>query len=395
MKLSPKIPIVALVAVAVLAGVCVLSGAQTNSSQAAGAKFSYGGDAAETPAQFIDNLVFLSARVNSSAPSLFQLDTTAQSSSIAPARAEEIGHGSSPAPVLNLEGVDVTLPALPIRASDNFGARVGEVYQGTLGSDFLSCVVLEIDYGRQTVRAFSNDAYKYSGKGTIFPLKLQQGVPVIPAQFALAKGKAIQGNFVINTALDASVLLSNKFLAGRKMFSDRGRVIPAIDPISGNAGASMGKLHGFRMGQITPEDVLITFSDSALPEVGTPLAGEIGADILRRFVVVFDFAHQRLIFTPNLRFPDPDQEDKSGLLIVGKGPDYKRFEVVGVEPHTPAADAGIEKGDVIAGVDAEAAADLSLLVTRDLFKQVGHKYKLLVEHNGATKDVTLQMRRYF
>jgi len=384
---------ISLLAVAVIA--CAFLPPRAGAPADVTATFSYGGDAAEIPAQFTDNLVFLSARVNQSSPSLFQLNTTAATSSIAPTRAAEIGRSDAPSPVLGFEGLDVSLPALPLRADDTFGSRVGQTYQATVGDDFLSGVVLEIDYARETVRAFSPATYKYSGKGTTFPLKLSQGMPLIPAQAALARGKVVQGDFLVNTALDASVLISNKFLASHKALGERGRIVPAIDPISGETGASLGKLRGFKVGQLVPDDVLATFSDSALPDVGSPIAGEIGAGMLRRFVAVFDFPHHQLILAPTTHFPDPDQEDKSGLLIVGKGPDYKRFEVVEVQPHTPAAEAGIEKGDIVAGVDAEAAADLSLLVTRDLFQQVGHKYKLVIEHNGETKEVTLQMRRYF
>jgi hypothetical protein len=392
MKLSPRFFSLSFLAAAGIA--CAFLPARARSSSEGAAAFA-GSDVAEIPAQFLDELVFLSPRVNQSSPSLFELDTTAATSSLAPWRAAEIGRTDVASPVLNFEGLDVSLPTLPLRTDDSFGPRVGQTYQATLGNDFLSSVVLEIDSSRQTVRAFSPDTYTYSGKGTKFPLKLSQGLPVIPAQFSLPKGRTVEANFLVNTALNASVLVSTKYIVGRKMMSDRGRVVPVIDPVSGEAGALTGKLKSFKVGQMVPDDVLATFSDSALPDAGVPIAGEIGAGLLRRFVVVFDFPHHQLTLTPTIHFSDPDQEDKSGLLIVGKGPDYKRFEVVDVVPKTPASEAGIEKGDVIAGVDAEAAADLSLLVTRDLFRQVGHKYKLVVEHNGGTKEVSVQMRRYF
>ena len=46
-----------------------------------------GGDAAEIPAQFIDNLISLPVQVNGGKPSLFQLDSSASATSIDPARA--------------------------------------------------------------------------------------------------------------------------------------------------------------------------------------------------------------------------------------------------------------------------------------------------------------------
>ena len=48
---------------------------------------------------------------------------------------------------------------------------------------------------------------------------------------------------------------------------------------------------------------------------------------------------------------------------------------------------------MIAGVDEEAAADMTLDALRALFRQVGHKYKLLIERNGKTLTINVQMRR--
>jgi len=142
-------------------------------------------------------------------------------------------------------------------------------------------------------------------------------------------------------------------------------------------------------------DVLGVYSNHQFPDSAMPVAGAIGSHMLRRFTVVFDFPHHQLMFEPNSHLVDPDEEDKSGLILSAKGTNLKTYEVVSVQPNSPAALAGIKVGDVIAGVDTDPAADLSLLVVRDLFRQVGHKYKLTVQRGDQTKEITLQMRRYF
>jgi C-terminal processing protease CtpA/Prc len=64
-----------------------------------------------------------------------------------------------------------------------------------------------------------------------------------------------------------------------------------------------------------------------------------------------------------------------------------------VTPGTPAAKAGIQKGDIIAGIDEDPAADLTLAEIRELFRQIGHKYTLVIERNGQSKRITVEMRR--
>ena len=121
--------------------------------------------------------------------------------------------------------------------------------------------------------------------------------------------------------------------------------------------------------------------------------GAIGGDFLRRFSVVFDLSHQRVYLDPNLQINHTAQEDMSGLSILAQGANLKTFEIVQVRQGTPGADAGLKEGDVIAGIDEEPAADITLTSIRELFRQVGHKYKLLIERNGKTQEVVIQMKR--
>jgi C-terminal processing protease CtpA/Prc len=83
----------------------------------------------------------------------------------------------------------------------------------------------------------------------------------------------------------------------------------------------------------------------------------------------------------------------SGLAIAATGSNLKTFEVTEVRSGTPGADAKIQKGDVIAGVNDEAAADLTLAAIRKLFRQPATKYRLLIQRNTQTLTVMLQTRR--
>jgi C-terminal processing protease CtpA/Prc len=123
------------------------------------------------------------------------------------------------------------------------------------------------------------------------------------------------------------------------------------------------------------------------------IAGQIGGDFLRRFAITFDFPHQRVFLDPNLQINHTAQADMSGLSILAKGANLKTFEIVQVRPGTPGADAGLKEGDVIVGIDEEAAADLTLSAIRDLFRQVGHEYKLLIDRHGQSLPITIKMRR--
>lgn len=369
---------------------------QTSAQQtAAPARFAFGGNAAEIPAEFLGNLIFVPVDVNKSQPSLFVLDSTAASSSINPARAADLGLSNLKDATLNFPGVDMPFVNFPAIDKPDFSQEVGRPYQGTLGADFFDRVVVEIDYGRQTLRLYDPAAYKYSGNGAIFPLRFDKGTPVIKASFKLAGLKTHDGDFVVSTALDASVLVSDRFSEVHRIFSSHVKTINASDPqIEGGATVALGRLTDFQIGRYEIRGPIAAFVHAGANSIlDNSRAGVIGGGILRRFTVIFDYAHQQLIFDPNTHFEDYEQEDKSGIAVIAKGPGLLTFEVASVQPGTPGAEAGVLKGDVIAGIDDEPAADLTLASIRALFRQVGHKYKLLIQRNGQSVQVTIQMRR--
>jgi len=371
----------------------VNSGVGTRQQPAASAQFRGGGNAAEIPARFVDSLVFLPAAVNQSQPSLFELDSTAPRSTIDPGRRAELGIANLQAVVLNLSGVDVALASLGEPAKKDFGAQIGRECEGTLGNDFFASAVIEINYARQTVRLYDPASYHYGGRGKSVPLLFIAGLPVVHARISVSGGKTIEGDFVVDTALNASLLIAPAFADSHKLRPHK--TIPSTELAVGSSDpAELARVSAFDMGPFTVAQSIGVFPhQSSLTEGNRRLAGEIGARLLRRFIVTFDFPHQQMILDGSSNFRADEFEDMSGLAILASGPGLKRFEVTEVWPHTPGADAGIRKGDIIEGINDEAAADLSLAEIRALFRQPAGRYSVLIGRGTQTIAVTLRMRR--
>src|ERR1700728_4388997 len=60
------------------------SPATTAQENTAPARFAYGGNAAQNPAAFIGNLIFLPVRIDQGKPLLFELDSSASATSVDP-----------------------------------------------------------------------------------------------------------------------------------------------------------------------------------------------------------------------------------------------------------------------------------------------------------------------
>ena len=365
----------------------------SSNSVSSSVRFAYGGNVAQVPAEFVGGLVLLPLHVNQGQPCLFVLDSTAPATSIDPDRATELGIPAGQSVELEFAGVNLTLPDLPRAPKPNFGAQFGRAYEGTLGRDFFESFVVEIDYARKTVRLYDPGAYQYSGHGKSFHLALSGDTPVVEAKFNTT-GKTLDANFGVNTALNASVVFSERYASAHHMFSHL-KTIPATDELlDGAPDAILGRMRLFQIGPFPVQQPLAIFSGRGGAATGSvQFAGEIGGGMLRRFAVIFDYPHMQIIFDPNSQRRADEIEDMSGISLIARGPGLRRFEVTQVRPGTPGAEAGLQKGDIIAGVDEDPAADLSLMQMRDLFRQLGHPYRLTVERNDQTLHLTMKLKR--
>ena len=83
----------------------------------------------------------------------------------------------------------------------------------------------------------------------------------------------------------------------------------------------------------------------------------------------------------------------SGLFLRAEGAAFDQFKVHRVVDGSPAAEAGLREGDVIAALDGRPAAGFSLEQVRQLFKEEGRAVRLDVQREGAALAVSLELRR--
>jgi hypothetical protein len=403
---------IALVASAAMLPVLKAQNAGGPASQASAleppARFAFGGNAAQIPADFVRNLIFLPVRVNASRTFLFQLDSSAAASSIDPEQAARLdvklqtvdaaaasSSLSARDVLLELPGLQLPMTSLPELSRQKFAEQSGQSSLGVLGKDFFDRVVIEVDYVRQTVQLYDPSVFTYSGTGKSFPLSSAGGLPLLRAKAEISGHKTVDADFVLDTGLDSAIVFYRAFTDSERISAAHFKTVPAYYPeIDNGAKILLGRLKGFQIGQYAVETPVAVFSQSnSYVTTDKKIAGAIGSDFLRRFTVIFDFPHQRVILEPNLQFNHSVDEDMSGLSLIARGSNLRTFEVVHVQAGTPAADAGIQPGDVIAAVDDEAAADLTLSAVRDLFCQIGHEYKLLIDRKGQSLTVSIKMHR--
>jgi len=123
------------------------------------------------------------------------------------------------------------------------------------------------------------------------------------------------------------------------------------------------------------------------------IAGNMGAGILARFTVTFDYAHRTVTFVPNAHVADPFIGDRTGLSL--NQPEAGFFVVLSVAPNSPAAEAGLKAGDHIVEIAGQniASGNLGGGDVHAFFVDLKRTELPLVYTRGDTKQaVSLKLR---
>jgi membrane-associated protease RseP (regulator of RpoE activity) len=153
----------------------------------------------------------------------------------------------------------------------------------------------------------------------------------------------------------------------------------------------VGRIPEVDLGSFQLVDPVISFAQVE----GGPLAsketqGTMGAEILRRFRLIVDYGHERLILEPATDLSQPFEYDMSGLHLMES--DHAGFRVDEISEHSAAADAGIRAGDIVVAIDGKPAKDYTLTEVKEMFRQE-KQYAVTVERGKERVDVQLKLRR--
>jgi len=190
-----------------------------------------------------------------------------------------------------------------------FSREVGRSTDGFLGSNVFRNYVVEIDYANQVLRFHDPAAYCYSGSGQHLPLQfIWNDIPTVHAEVVAQDGTAIDGVFLVDSGATTAIWLTKAFSeAHPEVLSAQDMIeVPNVAAVGGELSARLGRVPAIRLGGFVISNPLTQFSQNTSGILANPdLAGIIGAQMLRRFRVTFDYAHGEMVLEPNEHFGDP------------------------------------------------------------------------------------------
>jgi hypothetical protein len=229
-------------------------------------------------------------------------------------------------------------------------------FGGVLGREFFAHLVLTIDYANRTLTLTNPSAFRADPKAIVVPMTMRMGV--FPNVDASVDG--VTGTFDVDAGSGAGLSLTQSYADANGIVAKMPRTVNVTFArgIGGLMTGTAGRIRTFTIGGITFDRAIGTVVHATGGAFATPgLAGNIGADILRRFTVTIDAPGHALYLSKNDAFGQPFTFTRTGMFVDHASGAYV---VADVAPDSPAQRAGIRAGDVLVAVDGKAASSLTV-----------------------------------
>ncbi len=267
-------------------------------------------------------------------------------------------------------------------------ARIeGVPIDGVIGYEVFKRFVVRVDYQNRALTLFTPGTEPPPGDGVVVPFTFNETHIEVEGKI-----DGLPGKFSIDTGSRASLDLLRPFAERHHLAEKLGAHLEGVTGwgVGGAARSLVGRAHTLELGGVAIDAPVAmisrnkggAFSDS-------DLAGNVGAGVLSRFTITFDYGKKLVVLEKNARYGERDTYDRAGMWF--NRADDGTFEIVDVPHGTPAAKAGLTAGDRILSVDGKAASELVLpeLRLRLRTDAPGTAVQLRVRSHGKERDVTV------
>ncbi len=292
---------------------------------------------------------------------------------------------------------------------------------GLLGQRVLAPYILWIDFEGETIALVPAGGERANEPATVasrrrlpglspraraVPFRLAgDGKLLVRARLTEANGRMTSGGMTL--ALDTGASKTVLFEPALARIAPRSASWPALRGLSAPTLFGDDEARIVRVPRIAVEGVTggveVRDMDAAVMRgelaevleraVGEPVHGLLGYSFLRRFRVAIDFRRLIVWLDPAEvgRDARPYEYSQIGLQVERT---EGAIQIVAVAEATPAAEAGLARGDVIESLDGEDARAMDLLtLLRRLEGPPGSRVTLGVRHGGTRRTLTLSRRQ--
>lgn len=277
-----------------------------------------------------------------------------------------------------------------------FEAYTGLKIHGILGMDLFKTFTVEIDYQKQKLIFHRIENFKVpSKKFKALNTEIHRNKPYFTAQAKVSNDTVANVKLLLDTGASLSLLLHNNSNKGIHLPE---KMIPGKigNGLGGYIQGFIGRISQLSFGDYQFNSVITNFQEidtSSNNKIHFDRNGILGNEILSRFRVIFDFARAKVYLRPIKNYNKYFKYDKSGLSLIASGKKLGKFIVKDIVPNSPAAEAGVQKGDILININLTPTNFYDLKrITKIFQKRTNKRIRLIMLRNGERKLFRFRLR---
>ncbi len=284
----------------------------------------------------------------------------------------------------------VTIDGMQIVVLPEFDHPVG-YHDGIIGATLFQRFVVELDNRRKRMRLHEPETYTADANARSVELEMRGNMPFVDAGVRVdGAGETRPVHLVVDLGAGHALSLNT---GSEGLSLPEGAVETVLGRgLSGEIHGKVGRVAGFDLGGATLEQVVTSFpvEEHQNPRGMDSRDGNLGNGLLRRFNVTFDYSRKRMLLEDTPEMAEPFLFDGSGLRLESRD---GGLQVTGILPGSPAAEAGLQKGDRLLTLDGETVTGGDLYDVREQLRRAGRQVKLTFGRAQERIAVELGLRR--
>lgn len=267
--------------------------------------------------------------------------------------------------------------------SNELGIRV----HGLIGYRIFRHFIVHINYEKRVITLYDPRQFRYKQRRheAVLPLTFQGNKPYVTASVVNDKGQEVPVKLLVDTGLGFGLWLLPGTAEGLNIPSLSVRTFLGTG-LNGRINGRLARIPAFRLGPYTFEEPVVGFPDtlSFFPATYSDNRnGTLGSGMLRRFDVTIDYFNNRMILRPNNHFKAPYFVNNAGIHITAPLPGFRYYLISDVRAGSPAARAGLRKGDHLEKINGKSATNMTMDEIYRIFQnKPGRLIRITVVRHG-------------